>query len=171
MQAGALDDALRLVATAEAGVLSELEQARTKLLRGKISFFATRSGTAAELLVEAAERLGEVDPELARETYFEALMAAIYAGPLAPPGAGSRRGRESRQCLTASAGTRRSRTCCSTVSQPFSATPTSTPCRFCGRHGSAIEAVPSADRAAAVDVGGDGHIPPPLGRRRLGAAV
>ena len=90
MQAGALDDALRLVATAEAGVLSELEQARAELLRGQIAFLATRSGDAAALLLKAAERLRELDPELARETYLEALTAAIFAGPLAGPGASSR---------------------------------------------------------------------------------
>ena len=86
LQAGALDDALRLVATAEAGVLNELEQARAVLLRGQISFLATRSGTAAPLLLDAAERLRELDPDLARDTYLEALTAAIYAGPLAGPG-------------------------------------------------------------------------------------
>jgi len=90
LQAGALDDALRLVATAEAGVLSELEQARAALLRGQISFLATRSGDAAALLLDAAERFREVDPELARETYLEALTAAIFAGPLAGPGASPR---------------------------------------------------------------------------------
>ena len=88
LQAGALDDALRLVATAEAQVLSELEQARADLLRGQISFLATRSGEAAALLLKAAERLREVDPELARENYLEALTAAIFAGPLAGPGTG-----------------------------------------------------------------------------------
>ena len=87
LQAGALDDALRLVATAEAGVLSESEQARAGLLRGQIAFLATRSGDAAALLLKAAERLRELDPELARETYLEALTAAIFAGPLAGPGA------------------------------------------------------------------------------------
>jgi DNA-binding NarL/FixJ family response regulator len=87
LQAGALDDALRLVATAEAGFLSESEQARAGLLRGQIAFLATRSGDAATLLLKAAERLREVDPELARETYLEALTAAIFAGPLAGPGA------------------------------------------------------------------------------------
>ncbi len=90
MQIGALDDALRLVATAETGGLSELEQARAGLLRGQISFLATRSSDAAALLLAAAERLREVDPELARETYLEALTAAIFAGPLARAGASSR---------------------------------------------------------------------------------
>jgi DNA-binding CsgD family transcriptional regulator len=90
VEAGALDDALRLVATAESGVLSELEQARAGLLHGRISFLATRSTDAAALLLSAAERLRELDPELARETYLEALTAAIFAGPLAGPGATSR---------------------------------------------------------------------------------
>ena len=103
LQAGALDDALRLVATAEAGVLSESDQARAGLLRGQIAFLATRSGDAAALLLKAAQQLREVDPELARETYLEALTAAIFAGPLAGPGAsphdiaearGLRRGRQ-----------------------------------------------------------------------------
>ncbi len=60
------------------------------MLRGQISFLATRSSDAAALLLTAAERLREVDPELARETYLEALTAAIFAGPLAGPGASSR---------------------------------------------------------------------------------
>ena len=90
LQAGELDDALRLVATAEAGVLGELEQARAVLLRGKISFLVTRSSDATTLLLKAADQLREVDPELARETYLEALTAAIFAGPLAGPGASSR---------------------------------------------------------------------------------
>jgi DNA-binding CsgD family transcriptional regulator len=90
LQAGALDDALRLVATAEAGLLGELEQARAALLRGQVSFLATRSGDAAALLLDAAERFRELDPELARETYLEALIAAIFAGPLAGPGASPR---------------------------------------------------------------------------------
>jgi DNA-binding CsgD family transcriptional regulator len=89
LQAGALDDALRLVATAESGVLSELEQAKAELLRAQLSFLSTRGSDAAPLLLEAAERLREIDPELARETYLEALTAAIFAGPLAGPGASS----------------------------------------------------------------------------------
>ena len=90
LQAGALDDALRLVATAESGVLNALEQATAGLLRGQISFLATRSSDAAALLLNAAEQLREVDPELARETYLEALTAAIFAGPLAGAGPSSR---------------------------------------------------------------------------------
>jgi DNA-binding CsgD family transcriptional regulator len=87
LQAGALDDALRLVATAEAEVLTELEQARSGLLRGQISFLATRSSDAAALLLKAADQLRKFDTGLARETYLQALTAAIFAGSLAGPGA------------------------------------------------------------------------------------
>ena len=87
VESGALDDARRLVATAESGLLSELELARAHLLRGRIAFLATRSTDSATLLLEAAERLRQLDPDLARETYLEALTAAIHAGPLAGPGA------------------------------------------------------------------------------------
>jgi DNA-binding CsgD family transcriptional regulator len=87
LQAGALDDASRLAATAEAGVLGDLEQAMTVLLRAEISFISTRGGDAAPLLLKAAERLRELDPEVSRETYLEALTAAIFAGRLAGLGA------------------------------------------------------------------------------------
>jgi DNA-binding CsgD family transcriptional regulator len=90
LHAGAPDDALRLVASVESGTLGEIEQARASLLRAQISFVSTRSSDAASLLLEAAERLREVDPELARETYLEALAAAIFAGRLAGEGASSR---------------------------------------------------------------------------------
>jgi DNA-binding CsgD family transcriptional regulator len=89
LQAGALDDALRLVATAESGTLSELERATAELLRAQLSFVSTRGIEAGPLLLEAAERLREIEPELARETYLEALTAAIFAGPLAGPGGSS----------------------------------------------------------------------------------
>src|SRR5918999_513840 len=74
---------------AELGPLSELEQARGALLRAQISFLSTRGSEAAPLLLEAAQRFREVDADLARETYLEALTAAIFAGPLAGPGATS----------------------------------------------------------------------------------
>ena len=68
LQAGALDDALRLVATAESGVLSELERARAELLRAQLSYVSTRGSDVAPLLLKAAERHRELDPDLARET-------------------------------------------------------------------------------------------------------
>jgi DNA-binding CsgD family transcriptional regulator len=89
VQAGALDDAASLVATAESGPLGQVEQAKAALLRGQISFLSTRASEATLLLLDAAERLRDIDPELARETYLEAVTAAIFAGPLAAKGASS----------------------------------------------------------------------------------
>jgi DNA-binding CsgD family transcriptional regulator len=82
-QAGAFDAALRLIAIAEAGPLNELQRAQVKLLRGQIAFALKRGSDAAPLLLEAAKRLEPLDPSLARETYAEALAAAMYAGRLA----------------------------------------------------------------------------------------
>jgi DNA-binding CsgD family transcriptional regulator len=87
-QAGALDDTLRLLAAAETGALSELQRAQVDLLRAETTFVVTRGRDAPPLLVEAARRLSRLDPRLARETYLEALSAAMFAGRLAPPGAG-----------------------------------------------------------------------------------
>src|SRR4029077_7125325 len=55
VQAGALDDAASLLATAEASPLSELEHARVALLRGQLSFLATRGTGATAQLLEAAD--------------------------------------------------------------------------------------------------------------------
>jgi DNA-binding CsgD family transcriptional regulator len=85
-QAGALDDALGLLATAETGVLSHLELARVDLLRAQITFVATHGSDAPPLLLEAARRLSTLDPALARETYLDALSAALFSGRLAGPG-------------------------------------------------------------------------------------
>jgi len=89
VQAGALDDAASLLTTAESSPLSDLQQAAVALLRGQISFLTTRGSAATMQLLEAAERLRTLDPELSRETYLEALTAAIFAGPLAAPGTSS----------------------------------------------------------------------------------
>ena len=85
-QAGALDDALSLLAMAETGALSDLERARVALLRAQTAFVATRGSNAPPLLLEAARRLASLDPTLARETYLDALSAAMFAGRFAGPG-------------------------------------------------------------------------------------
>ena len=85
-QAGALDDALGLLAAAETGVLGDLELARVDLLRAQITFVATHGSDAPPLLLEAARRLSTVDPALARKTYLDALSAAMFAGRLAGTG-------------------------------------------------------------------------------------
>jgi len=82
-QAGAFDAALGLLAAAEAGPLDELQLARSDLLRGQIAFASTRSSDAPALLLKAARRFEPFDPRLARETYLEALTAALFVGSLA----------------------------------------------------------------------------------------
>ena len=81
-QAGAHDAALRLLATAQAGPLDELERARAQLLHAQITFAMTRGGDAPQLLLEAAKRLVPLDARLARETYLEAFAAAMSADRL-----------------------------------------------------------------------------------------
>jgi DNA-binding CsgD family transcriptional regulator len=88
-EAGALDGALALLATAEAGNLDDLEHARVHLLRAEIAFAARRGSDAPALLLMAARELEAVDPALARTTYLEAFAAAFHAGRLAR-GAGLR---------------------------------------------------------------------------------
>ncbi len=85
-QAGALDDVLGLLSTAQRGVLTDLERARVGLLRAQVAFVTTRGNDAAPLLLQAADRLADLDPTLARETYLEALVAAGFAGRLAGSG-------------------------------------------------------------------------------------
>src|ERR1700734_1778193 len=82
-QAGAFDATLRLLATAEAGPPDELRRASTDLLRGQIAFASSRGSDAPPLLLKAAREFEPLDPRLARETYLEALAAAIFAGRLA----------------------------------------------------------------------------------------
>jgi DNA-binding CsgD family transcriptional regulator len=82
-QAGAFDAALGLLAAAEAGPLDEPQRARSDLLRGQIAFASTRGSDAPALLLKAARRFEPFDPRLARETYLEALTAALFVGSLA----------------------------------------------------------------------------------------
>jgi DNA-binding CsgD family transcriptional regulator len=85
-QAGALDAALRLVASAESGPLDEFQRAQADVLRAQISFAASRGSDAPPLLLKAAKRLESLDAGLARATYLDALSASIFAGRLAANG-------------------------------------------------------------------------------------
>ena len=85
-QAGAFGAAQDLLAVAEAGPLSEFEQARVDLLRVQLAFATNRGGDAPVLLVKAARRLEPIDTGLARATYLDALTASTLAGRLASPG-------------------------------------------------------------------------------------
>lgn len=83
LRAGSPADTLELLAVAEQGPLSDLDVARASLLRAQIQFAADRGQGAAPHLLSAARRLEELDPRLARETYLEAISAAMFAGRLA----------------------------------------------------------------------------------------
>ena len=72
-EAGELDAALGLLVVVEAGRLDALQTAEVERLRGQIAFDQGRGGDAARLLLHAARRLEPLDPDLARETYLEAL--------------------------------------------------------------------------------------------------
>ena len=82
-QAGLPDAALDLLARVEAGPSDELLRAQTSLLRGQMAFASDHSGSAPELLLSAARRLEPLDVRLARETYLDALAAAMFTGRLA----------------------------------------------------------------------------------------
>ena len=75
--AGDLEGALELLVDIDAGASDELTPARVELLRGQIALEQRRGGEAGRLLLSAARRLERLDPELARETYLEALAGAM----------------------------------------------------------------------------------------------
>jgi DNA-binding CsgD family transcriptional regulator len=77
--AGAIDDALALLAASEAGPADESRAAKVKHLRGQIALDQRRAADAVDLLVEAAQQFESHDRHLARETYLEALGAAIFS--------------------------------------------------------------------------------------------
>ena len=80
--AGAADAAYKLLAAAEFGPLDDLQRARLEQLRARLAFSLTRGSDAPPLLLSAARRLAPLDAGLARETYLEAVGAAIFAGRL-----------------------------------------------------------------------------------------
>ena len=82
-KAGAADAAEELLAVVELGPLGEIERAQVAWLRAQMVFARSRGNDAPALLLDAARRLGPLDATLARETYLEALGAAIFAGRLA----------------------------------------------------------------------------------------
>jgi DNA-binding CsgD family transcriptional regulator len=81
-QAGAFDAARDLLAMAEAGPLSDLQQAGVDLVRAQLAFVTSRGGDAPSLLLKAARRLEPIDAGLSRATYLDALSAGLFAGDL-----------------------------------------------------------------------------------------
>jgi len=84
--AGAPDAALGLLVAVEAGPPDPLRTAEVEHLRGQIASQQQRSSDGARLLLSAARCLERLDAALARETYLEALGAAVWAGDLDSPG-------------------------------------------------------------------------------------
>ena len=81
-ESAAPEAAQELLAVAEMCPLDELQRARLARLRAEIVFARRRGSDAPPLLLDAAKQLEALDPALARETYLEALGAAMYAGRL-----------------------------------------------------------------------------------------
>jgi len=82
-QSGAFDAAQRLLATAEAGPLDGLQNAEAEVLRVQIAFATNRGSEAPMMLLKAAKSFEPLDVGLARETYLEAVWAAMFVGRLA----------------------------------------------------------------------------------------
>ena len=81
--AGDFQAAQALLAAAEIGPLDKLSDAQAQRMRAQVAFALNRGSDAPPLLLRAAQRLEPLDPGLARQTYLEALVAAVYAGRLA----------------------------------------------------------------------------------------
>jgi ATP/maltotriose-dependent transcriptional regulator MalT len=82
-EAGLLNDAVALLATAREGVVDGPQRIWTDLLRAQIAFASRRGSDAPPLLLKAARELEAVDPSMARAVYLEAISAALFAGRLA----------------------------------------------------------------------------------------
>lgn len=93
-EAAALDGAYELLSIAETAPLDELQRARLAQLRAQIVFAKSRGGGDASMtvsdtavgLLRAAKGLETLDDGLARETYLEAMGAAMHGGRLCPLG-------------------------------------------------------------------------------------
>ncbi|WP_217711177.1 AAA family ATPase [Actinomadura sp. NAK00032] len=81
--AGTPDAALRLLSVAEARTPDRRLRGEVDLLRAEIAFAVDRGRDAPRLLLRAARRLTPYTAAMARDTYLEAISAALFAGPLA----------------------------------------------------------------------------------------
>ncbi|MFJ4624381.1 AAA family ATPase [Streptomyces sp. NPDC088812] len=83
LRAGAPAAARDLLALARSGALDEHGGARADLVQAQIAFVTSRVDEALPLLLATARRLVSLDVGLARETFLDALSAAMFAGRLA----------------------------------------------------------------------------------------
>jgi DNA-binding CsgD family transcriptional regulator len=87
LAAGALGRAAALIDSAVVALLDERQRAHAQRLRGAISAALGQGADRPTVLLSAARGLEPVDPRLARDTYLEALEAAIAMGRFASDGA------------------------------------------------------------------------------------
>src|SRR4051794_28370730 len=78
--AGAPQEALGLLVSAETGPLDDLGRVRVNLLRAQIDYSLNSDSGALQQLLEVGKRLEPLDAGLARETYLDGLSAATYIG-------------------------------------------------------------------------------------------
>jgi DNA-binding CsgD family transcriptional regulator len=83
LQCGAPETALTLLAQVQAGPVDDLQRARAHLLHGQAAFASSHGADAPPLLLAAARELERLDPVSARDTYLDALAAALFVGRLA----------------------------------------------------------------------------------------
>jgi DNA-binding CsgD family transcriptional regulator len=82
LEAGSRDAAEELLEVAEMCPIDDLQRARLARLRAEIVFALRRGKDAPPLLLHAAAQLEALDPAAARETYVEAVGAAMFASRL-----------------------------------------------------------------------------------------
>jgi DNA-binding CsgD family transcriptional regulator len=78
-EAGAAGAARDLLSVATAGPLDPRQRARVQLLRAQLAYHLTRGSDAPRSLLGAAGELAPLDAGLARDTYLQALDAALIA--------------------------------------------------------------------------------------------
>lgn len=79
-EAGDSEAAAVLLGIAAAAPLDDMDRARVDLVRARGAFATNRRREAPMLLLQAARRLGPLDPTLARQTILDAFIAALFAG-------------------------------------------------------------------------------------------
>ena len=83
LHAGEFDAALDVLSIADRSTVDELERARVDLLRAQVVSASDSPGQALGMLLDAAQRLERLDPELALEAFLDAWGGAMFAGNLA----------------------------------------------------------------------------------------
>ncbi|HEY6887000.1 MAG TPA: LuxR C-terminal-related transcriptional regulator [Solirubrobacter sp.] len=82
-QTGDAEGAQALLSSAQARDLDQRLRADAELLRAQVESYLTHGADAPAQLLAAARALKPFDPALARETYLEAVQAAVFAAHLA----------------------------------------------------------------------------------------